>query len=136
MKFKIYQCLTELSKELYSVTDDLLTNYSICWKYASQFAEAITSDIQSISGTSCFVTGVKFILEDTAYQQSASGCIMELKFDQEDEFIITSECLIDFGRVWLRVKQRPSSPKDEVISELIEAKYNSEFKSELKEFEK
>ncbi|SFH37681.1 hypothetical protein [Pontibacter chinhatensis] len=136
MKFKIYQCLTKLSQELYSVTDDLLTNYSICWKNASLFAEAITSDIQSISGIKCFVTGVRFILEDTAYKQSASGCIMELKFDQEDEFIITSECLIDFGRVWLRVKQRPSSRKYDAIFELIEAKYDSEFKSELKEFEK
>ncbi|SFH07226.1 hypothetical protein [Pontibacter chinhatensis] len=136
MEFKIYQCLADLSKKLYAASNDLSENYSVCWQNSSYLTEAIVSDIQSITNEACFVTNVSYYLEDTTYRQGASGCILEIKFNQGDEFTITAECLIDYGKVMLRVKQSSSDSKYNAISEMIEAKYSSEYKTELRELEK
>ena len=109
MEFKIYQCLADLSTKLYAASHDLSESYSLCWQDSSHITEAIASDIQSVTNEACFVTGVSYFLEDPTYRQGASGCILEVKFNQEDEFTLTVECLIDFGKVLLRVKQKYSN---------------------------
>ena|SRR5688572_4077162 len=134
MGFNVYKSLTELSNALTSPLDSLDESYKICWENVSHLTEAIVSDISSILNQECFVTTVRFYLDDPTYKQSASGCFVELKVDQEDEFTIALECLIDFGKVMLWVKQSPLSQDYFKISEFIETKYDSEFKANLMTF--
>ncbi len=129
--FKTYNELKRLSSVLYSDSDDLQVNYQICWSNSINLIEALTDDLKKILNEACYVTSLKFILQDDTYRQGASGCFCEIKFDQSDEFTLLVECLIDFDKIQLRVKQRPLNPKFDQVSQQIELNYNSEFWCEM-----
>jgi hypothetical protein len=89
-------------------------------------------DIEAVFGKTCYTTQTKFILEDKTYKQGASAVRIELKFVGEEVLTLIVECLIDIGRVLMRVKERPVSRQYEYIAEAIERQYNSEFLADIR----
>ncbi len=129
--FKTYTLLSKLSDELNSITD-VNGCYSIAWNKVNTIVDALLEDVYLISKEHAYVKEVKFIFNDPTYRQSASACLIEVKFLQDEDFVVLAECLIDHQRIWLKVRQRPSNLLLMDLANRIETKYNQEFLSELK----
>ncbi len=124
--------LKELSKTLQAQTGDVSSCYRVCWSHSYRIIDALQRDIEAVFGKTCYTTQTKFILEDKTYKQGASAVRIELKFVGEEVLTLIVECLIDIGRVLMRVKERPVSRQYEYIAEAIERQYNSEFLADIR----
>jgi hypothetical protein len=132
----IYNELSLLKSKLFKNSFILNENYKYCWQSVSSLTDALCNDLKYLTDQDCFVTKVNFILDDPFYRQSASGCLMEVKFGQDEEFVLMVECLIDFEKILLKVKNQPGTVFFKSISNMIETKYNSEFSTELRDLTK
>jgi hypothetical protein len=132
-EFVTFSQLEELSKLILSQGDSLTATYSICWQQASRLTNAMKHDVDLFFNTSCFVTETRYIIEDSSYRQGANVAKLEIRFQEDDQLIIVAECLIDLGKIWLKVKSRPTSTQFDYIADRIERSYNSEFLADLKQ---
>ena len=126
-----YDELESLSKDLRDNEDQITVGYKICWNYAERIVTAITKDFESLTAINCYVTRIGFVIRDEYYRQSASGCLMTLKTELDKEFELSVECLIDFKRVMLQVKQSAETKEVERIAKRIIKQYDNELKVEL-----
>jgi len=89
-------------------------------------------DVDLLFNINCFVTETRYIIEDSSYRQSANVAKLEIRLQGDDQLIIVAECMIDLGRIWLKVKSRPASMKFDYVADRIERSYDSEFVADLK----
>ena len=126
-----YDELESLSKDLRDNEDQITADYKICWNHAERIVTAITKDFENLMGINCHVTRIGFVIGDEYYRQSASGCLMTIKTELDNEFELSVECLIDFERVMLQVKQSAETKEVERIAKRIIKQYDNELKAEL-----
>jgi hypothetical protein len=130
--YQTFAQLKELSKLILSQGDNLTAMYSVCWQHANRLTDAMKHDVDLLFNINCFVTETRYIIEDSSYRQSANVAKLEIRLQGDDQLIIVAECLIDLGRIWLKVKSRPASMKFDYVADRIERSYNSEFVADLK----
>jgi hypothetical protein len=133
--FETFGQLEKLSKSI-SETNSKSDAYKVGWQFTAQLTEAIELDMLSLFEFSCYVSNTRFIIEDPSYRQSASIVKFEIRFEQDEQFMLIAECLIDFGRIWLSVKNRPASKKFDHIADKIENKYDSEFLTDIEQLDR
>lgn len=127
----IYSALEKLSESLFLETNDLSENYISCWNNSTIIVDNICNYFHTNFQHKILITSVSFILNNENYRQGASVCKIEIKFEKDQNFIILLECLIDFGKVWLKIKNRPSNPSLKSMANKIESNYNTEWLCDL-----
>ncbi|MEM9674028.1 MAG: hypothetical protein AAF992_15660 [Bacteroidota bacterium] len=123
--------MESLRNDLYDGEDNVVAGYQICWSSAERIIAAITSDLEILLGICCYITKMEFIIRDKFYRQSANGCFMILKTEGDTEFELSVECIIDYQRVLLQVKQLAETKKMNKAIKKIMKRYDAEQKAEL-----
>lgn len=93
----------------------------------------ISEDFNSLFGKDLKLESFQIYVDDETYRQSATGLILNETILDDKTFKIKIECLIDQGRIWIKVRERKENSNFNNISNRIEKVKNQEGLSELSE---
>ncbi len=130
---KSYEAIKEIADRLYIGINDENEVVDRIEKSLDKVQAHISSDFYKIFNIELKMEGHLIYVDDPTYRQSATGLILNGSSIDDDCFKIRVECLIDIGRIWLKVINNSSKPEFIKIENRIKAKMNSEGLAELKE---
>ncbi|MBU2928851.1 hypothetical protein [Winogradskyella psychrotolerans] len=93
----------------------------------------ISSDFKDLFGHVLSLSDFHIFVDDETYRQSATGLILDETILNNGKFKIRIECLIDHGKIWIKVKEGKEIPDFSKIVKRIESAQNFEGLTELKE---
>lgn len=100
---------------------------------SKDLSEALSEDFKMLSNEIALVKELQIEFDNPNYRQSATGIIQEINFENEENFKIDAEILIDFNKVLISSKGVAQNETLKDLDKKIKIKYNIEQKTELKE---
>ena len=100
---------------------------------SKDLSETLSEDFKIFSNEKALVKELKIEFDNPNYKQSATGIIQEINFENEENFKIFVDILIDFNRVLISPKGEAQNKTLKNLDKKIKSKYNIELKTELKE---
>ena len=93
----------------------------------------ISEDFNLLFGKELKLNDFQIYIDDPTYRQSATGLILNENPSDNLDFKLRFECLIDHGRIWVKVKDGKEISDLTHIVRKIEKANNPEGQAELKE---
>ncbi|MFC0604372.1 hypothetical protein [Winogradskyella pulchriflava] len=130
---KSYETINELSEGLYHNIKNEADIKSRIEDAVQRIHLEISKDFSSLFGKELSLEGFHVYVDDESYRQSATGLILYETIFNHKEFKIRVECLIDHGRIWIKVKGGKDISDFTKIVSRIEKVQSIEGLSELRE---
>lgn len=93
----------------------------------------ITEDFRLLFGKELKLKDFQIYVNDPTYRQSATGLILNESLSNNEDFKLRFECLIDNGRIWVKIKDgKEISGLTDIVRKIEKAK-TSEGHTELKD---
>jgi hypothetical protein len=130
---KSYETIKEISNGLYlnlQNEDEISIRLQ---NSVQKIHKQISADFKSMFGEELYLQDYQIYIDDNTYRQSATGLILNEILINNADFKIRIECLIDHGRIWLKVKQGEGIFEFADIINRIGMGQNSEGLSELRD---
>ncbi|MBL0685318.1 hypothetical protein [Aquimarina mytili] len=99
----------------------------------NEIQSQIARDFKGLFGHELILKEFQIHVDDENYRQSSTGLILNEVILGNENFEITVECLIDHGKIWVKVKDGKEIPGFNLIVKRIESAQNFEGLTELKE---
>lgn len=133
IKLKSYDIIHKISESLYldiQNDDEVLSRLK---EKEEILKNVISEDFQILFNKKLIFISSVFYYDDMDYRQSATGVFLKATILNEKDFLITFECLIDYNKILVAVKDEYTNNDLQAILGRIRKAYNSEGKAELKE---
>jgi hypothetical protein len=130
---KSYETIRNISKGLYLNLKDETDIQNRLEDAVEKVHLQISEDFNDLFGYELNLNDFHIYLDDETYRQSATGLILNESIINHSEFKIRVECLIDHGRICIKIKNGKEITDFNEIVTRIEKTQNSEGLSELKE---
>lgn len=93
---------------------------------------ALESDFKIITGNKLIICDSKIYLDDENFKQGATAYFLSGKFAEDENYLISIECLLDFNKIGIKNKTEPKTETLKKLNQTILSKSNSEGFAELK----
>ena len=93
---------------------------------------ALESDFKIITGNKLIICDSKIYLDDENFRQGATAYLLSGKFAEDENYLISIECLLDFDKIGIKNKTEPKTETLKKLNQAILSKSNSEGFAELK----
>ena len=130
---KSYEKIKKVSECLYSDLENGKDVKVRLQNEARKIHTQISEDFKSLFGRELILRDFYVFVDDETYRQNATGLILNGTILNCEEFKIKVECLIDHGRIWIKVKEGKEISDFVDITNRIERVQNSEGLTELME---
>ena len=132
-KMKSYETIRNISKGLYLNLKDEADIQNRLEDAVQEIHLQVSEDFKDLFGHELNLKDFHIYLDDETYRQSATGLILNESIMSHSEFKIIVECLVDHGRIWIKIKDGKEIPDLTEIVKRIEKAQNTEGLSELRE---
>lgn len=132
---KSYETIKNISSTLYLDLKDESDLQNRLKDAVQEIQVQISEDFKDLFGHELKLRDFHIYVDDETYRQSATGLILDETISNSEKFKIRVECLIDHGKIWIKVKDGKELPDFSQIVKRIENRQNFEGLTELKEIE-
>ncbi|NUY82774.1 hypothetical protein HUK80_17880 [Flavobacterium sp. MAH-1] len=94
--------------------------------------EALISDLKSITDEEITIYESKIYFDDVYFRQSATAYFFRAKFTNDNEYLLSIECLVDFDKIGIKPKTEPRNENLKSFHQNLLSKSNAEEFAELK----
>ncbi len=121
-----YDLLEEISKSYFdkNSTEEEITNN--LESAAKKLQVTLTQDFRTIFGKTFIIKNHIIYFNDPSYRQSATGIYYIVSPENDADYIISIECLIDYSGIYIKSKNEPSAKTSNGIAKKIKEKINNE----------
>ncbi len=128
-----YETIKNISSSLYINLKNKLDIQNRLENAVYEIHSQISQDFKGLFGHELDLKEFQIHVDDATYRQSATGLILNETILGNEEFEIKVECLIDQGKIWIKIKDGKEIPDLNLIVKRIENAQNFEGLTELKE---
>ncbi len=128
---KSYEILGNIRKSLYLNIIDEADLKNRLQDAIPEIHMQISNDFNELFGYELNLTDYHIYLDDVTYRQCATGLILNESINNQREFKIRVECLVDHNRIWIQINAGKEISDFKEIVKRIEKVMNSEGLSEL-----
>jgi hypothetical protein len=132
---KSYIALEEIKKEYlknYLQDFEVEKAVKVLSKNTEKFSQALQSDFKIITGKELVIYDSKIYFEDDYFRQGATAYFLRGKFAEDETYLFTIECLVDFGKIGVKAKTEPKIETLRKLNQSLLSKRDSEGFVELK----